>query len=276
MKRPRMTAVIATCISVLAACSSSKEGGTPDGQDGGTTDGGATDDGSDSSSGSGQLESPDSVNAYLQGKSMVMTGADIPPNVEGSTVPAEDGSCLNKVTAQIASPGLWNITYVLATVAAGICDNSTVYGDPFTIPDELYDLQCAGGNAACFDSRIRQHKYGNRLGRARLDQHRWEDCIRRRLSHRRDGRRRYVCRRRGRRLWSHPERHRVHRQRCADLSRAVGRARAVALALTDRPPPPTAPHPGLSPMVRGGCRYRASRSAMIDNPSIARLPARAA
>ncbi len=137
-------------VGFTAGCSSSSGSG-------GSTEGASSDSSSSSSSGSSSgstpdgsaltLDTPDAIDAYLDGKTMVMTGADIPPDLVG--VNENTGQCWNKIAVQISSSDVWSVTFVPGTLS-GTCDHSSVSGSPVTVMDS-YAITNVQGNAACFD-----------------------------------------------------------------------------------------------------------------------------
>jgi hypothetical protein len=98
------------------------------------------------------LNTPAAIYAYLDGKTMVMTGADI-PRYPGGTSENDNGYCFNTVTVQITSSGAWNVIYTPGTLSSDTCDNSVVSGAPFTLPGgpTIPTISNVQGNAVCFD-----------------------------------------------------------------------------------------------------------------------------
>lgn len=146
-----MMAVFAGWVGTFAACSSGSSGS-------GTTE--ATSGASSGSSASLMLSSPAAINAYLEGKTMVMTGADIPPYPLGYNENVNYGTatqCWDKITIQTGSSSLWRVTFVLgtldgaaATAATGVCDNKTPSGSPFVATGSIA-IANVQGSATCFD-----------------------------------------------------------------------------------------------------------------------------
>lgn len=100
------------------------------------------------------------INTFLDGKTMVMTGADIPPFPNGYNENINYGAatqCYNKSTISILS-GTWNVTSLLGTLngaatagSTGTCDNTTVSGSPQTFASTTVAISSVEGNATCFD-----------------------------------------------------------------------------------------------------------------------------
>jgi hypothetical protein len=93
------------------------------------------------------LNTRTAINAYLEGKTMVMTGSDIPSDPVGASESA--GYCWNKVTIQIVSPTDWTVTFVDATKNGSTCDNTVVSGG--STLQGVPMITNVQGNATCFD-----------------------------------------------------------------------------------------------------------------------------
>jgi hypothetical protein len=103
------------------------------------------------------------INAFLDGKTMVMTGSDIPqyPNGFNENVNyATYTQCYNKTTIQIES-GVWNVTSILGTLVAnadggadGTCENNTPSGSPQMFSSTGVAISNVVGNATCFDLSV--------------------------------------------------------------------------------------------------------------------------
>ncbi len=108
------------------------------------------------------LNTAAAINAYLDGKTLVMTGADIPPYPNGFNENTNYGSatqCYNKSTISILS-GVWTVTSILGTLngaastgATGTCDTSTPLAgaSPLTFTSTGIAISNVVGNATCFD-----------------------------------------------------------------------------------------------------------------------------
>lgn len=106
------------------------------------------------------LNTPAAINAYLEGKTWVMTGVDIPSHPNGFNEDQNLGAatqCYNRVTLGIAG-GDWSVTSALGTLngaatagAIGECDHATVSLTltPFVSTNIL--IENVEGNGACFD-----------------------------------------------------------------------------------------------------------------------------
>jgi hypothetical protein len=100
------------------------------------------------------------ITNWLEGKSMVMTGADIPSHPNGFTEKMNLGAstqCYNKTTIGVLS-GNFNVTTLLGTLNGapnkydvGTCDRSTVLGSPLTFSSTALLVENVQGNATCFD-----------------------------------------------------------------------------------------------------------------------------
>jgi hypothetical protein len=100
------------------------------------------------------------ITTWLEGKTMVMTGADIPTHPNGYTEKMNLGAstqCYNKTTIAVAA-GNFNVTSLLGTLNGapnkydvGTCDRSTVAGSPLTFASTAVLVENVQGNATCFD-----------------------------------------------------------------------------------------------------------------------------
>lgn len=107
-----------------------------------------------------KLDSASAINTYLEGKTMVMTGLDIPTYPNGFNENVNYGAstqCYNKTTIAIAS-GTWNVTTLLGTLNGapnvgntGTCDRTTVKGSPLTFSSTTVGISNVSGQATCFD-----------------------------------------------------------------------------------------------------------------------------
>lgn len=134
------------------------QGGPPE-ADGGPADAGTTMDGGPLDSGI-DLSTGAKVLAYLEGKTMVMEGDDIPPFPHGFSENVNLGSatqCYRKTSIR-AFDDKWTQTIELGTLqnaptlySVGTCDRTTAMAilEPFTSTEILVDH--VQGNADCFD-----------------------------------------------------------------------------------------------------------------------------
>lgn len=107
-----------------------------------------------------KLDSANAINTYLEGKTMVMTGADIPKYPNGFLEDKNYGAstqCYNKTTIVVAS-GNWAVTSLLGTLNGapaagdtGTCDRTTVKGSPVAFTSTAILVENVQGNATCFD-----------------------------------------------------------------------------------------------------------------------------
>jgi len=114
------------------------------------------------------------INAYLAGKTWVMTGADIPGFPLGINENMNAGAatqCINRTTIQSSSP--WTVTTQLGTLSGapnpldvGTCDNATAAGSPLTFTTQSVLIENVEGNADCFDVFI---NYGSFQQEGRAD-----------------------------------------------------------------------------------------------------------
>ena len=134
MKRTLMTAALA---ALLAACGGDDDEGTQP----------------------PTLTSAAEINAYLAGKSWLMTGADIPTHPLGLDENQNWGSatqCINETA--IATNADWVVNTKLGTLSGttnpgdiGTCNNATAAGSPLTFTTTAVLVENVEGNGACFD-----------------------------------------------------------------------------------------------------------------------------
>lgn len=120
------------------------------------------------------LTTASAINTYLDGKTWVMTGANIPSHPNGYNQNVNFGSatqCYNKTTIAISS-GVWNVTSLLGTLQnapsagnVGTCDNATVVGNPAAFSSTNVLVENVQGNATCFDITVTYTGFGQE-GRA--------------------------------------------------------------------------------------------------------------
>lgn len=118
--------------------------------------------GSDSSSGP-SLDSAARINTYLDGKSWVMTGNDIPSHPNGYSEDVNFGAatqCYNKVTLSMAA-STWSTVSALGTLngaptvgSVGDCDRSTVLATLPAFTSNTVLIENVQGNATCFDLTV--------------------------------------------------------------------------------------------------------------------------
>ena len=107
-----------------------------------------------------KFDSASAINTYLEGKSMVMTGADIPTHPNGFNENTNYGAstqCYNKTTIAVAS-GTWNVTTLVGTLngaptvgSTGTCDRATIKGSPLAFSSTTVAIANVQGNGTCFD-----------------------------------------------------------------------------------------------------------------------------
>lgn len=148
-------------LGALMACGSPSS--NPDAGTGGGSGGGATTGGGGGTTGGGagttlDLSTAAKINAYLEGKTMTMQGADIPSHPNGFSEDLNFGAssqCYAKVViSQLA--GQFNVTSDLGTIVAnadggpvGECDHVKANTASFTSTAVL--IENVQGNADCFD-----------------------------------------------------------------------------------------------------------------------------
>jgi hypothetical protein len=151
-KKAFQTLTFAASFGLFAACSSSNGDGTTPGGPGGSSSSGG--------SAALTLNSPAGISAYLLGKTITETGADVPPFPFGYSKNLNNGAstqCWNTITIQVLTSGLWDVTSVAGTLngaaatgATGTCDGTTPSGSPATRSGSV-TITNVQGNAACFD-----------------------------------------------------------------------------------------------------------------------------
>jgi hypothetical protein len=109
------------------------------------------------------LTSASAINTYIEGKTWVMTGANIPSHPNGYNENANLGSatqCYNKTSIAVTG-GVWNVTSLLGTLtgaatvgSVGTCDNATVLGSPLAFASTNVLVENVQGNATCFDITV--------------------------------------------------------------------------------------------------------------------------
>lgn len=109
------------------------------------------------------LSSPAAIATYLDGKSMLMTGADIPTHPNGFNENVNFGAstqCYKSVAMAIAA-GTWSVSSQLGTLSGaptvgsvGTCDNAVAAGNPLTFSSTAALIENVAGNGTCFDFTI--------------------------------------------------------------------------------------------------------------------------
>jgi len=111
----------------------------------------------------------DKVKTHLEGKTMVMEGANIPTHPNGYDEDVNYGSatqCYNKVTMQVAG-GNFAVTSTLATVQDSGCDHVAAGELSFTSTTVLVENVKEDGS--CFDITVTYNGFGQE-GRAQISQ----------------------------------------------------------------------------------------------------------
>lgn len=109
------------------------------------------------------LDSASAINTYLEGKTLVMEGDDIPthPNGFNEDVNYDPATqCYNKVEIAIGG-GNWTVTSNLGTLNGapnfgdvGDCDRTTVAGSPLTFTSSAVLIENVQGEGECFDITV--------------------------------------------------------------------------------------------------------------------------
>ncbi len=109
------------------------------------------------------LSSASAIAAYLDGKTMTMTGADIPASPNGFSQDVNFGAstqCYKSVAIAVAA-GTWHVTSQLGTLngaptvgSTGTCDRTTASGSPLLFSSTTVLLENVAGNATCFDVTV--------------------------------------------------------------------------------------------------------------------------
>jgi opacity protein-like surface antigen len=141
----KQTLIAATAAVLLAACGSSSSDSTP------------------------KLDSVASIGTYLDAKTLVMTGADIPSHPNGYNQNMNLGAatqCYNSTTIAIAS-GVWHVTSKLGTLngaptvgSVGTCDRATVAGSDVKFDSTTVLIENVAGNGTCFDISVTYTGFG--------------------------------------------------------------------------------------------------------------------
>lgn len=109
------------------------------------------------------LDTPAAINTYLDGKTWVMQGADIPPYPNGYSENVNYGAatqCYDKVLIGIAA-GTWSVTSTLGTLtgaptvgSTGTCDNATPSTTLAPYASTTVLVENVHGNGDCFDLTV--------------------------------------------------------------------------------------------------------------------------
>ncbi len=119
--------------------------------------------GSDSGTSAPTLTSAAGINTYLEGKTLLMEGNNIPSDPNGFNENVNLGAntqCYHSTQIQIGG-GVWNVTTELGTLngssgvgTTGTCDRTTVLGSPLTFTSTNVLIENVQGNATCFDITV--------------------------------------------------------------------------------------------------------------------------
>jgi hypothetical protein len=168
-----VTALVITPLLASTGCGGTTGGGTGGGSGGGSGAGGGMQ--------TVQLDTVARITAYLEGKKLTMTGADIPTSPNGLNENVYFGAstqCYHSTVIDVAA-GNFNVTAQLGTWRSldggtpmngtvGTCDRETVAG-PFSATSTAVLIQNVKGNADCFDVDVTYNSYGQE-GRGTIDQ----------------------------------------------------------------------------------------------------------
>jgi hypothetical protein len=109
------------------------------------------------------LTSAAAIATYLDGKTMLMTGADIPTHPNGYSQDMNFGAstqCYKSTSIAIAA-GTWSVTSQLGTLNGapnvgntGTCDRTTPLGTPLNFSSSTVLIENVAGNATCFDITV--------------------------------------------------------------------------------------------------------------------------
>ena len=116
-----------------------------------------------------KVDSPSGINTYLEGKTMLMAGSDIPTSPNGFLQDVNYGAstqCYNQTKISILS-GTWNVVSKLGTLngaattgAVGTCDRTTVKGSDVAFSSNAVLVENVQGNATCFDITVTYTGFG--------------------------------------------------------------------------------------------------------------------
>lgn len=185
MKKTLVAALVAVgTLAVPALTSTGCGGGGTGGGTGGSGGGSSGTGGGSSGTGGGttavQLDTVARVQAFLEGKKLVMEGANSPSHPNGLNENVYFGAstqCYKKTTINVASNN-FNVTADLGTWRSldggtpangtlGTCDR-TVISAPFTANSMSVLIANVQGNATCFDVDVTYNAYGQE-GRGAID-----------------------------------------------------------------------------------------------------------
>lgn len=121
-------------------------------------------------------DTPQKLLAYMNGKTLTMTGANIPTHPNGYDRNTNFGAasqCINKTTIVVASD-TFNVTTLLGTLNnapnvgdTGTCDIDTVAGSPLTFTSTSVLIENVQGNGQCFDITVNYGSFSQE-GRASI------------------------------------------------------------------------------------------------------------
>ncbi len=103
------------------------------------------------------------INAYLEGKTLLMEGNNIPTDPNGFSEDMNLGpntQCYHSTQITIGG-GTWNVNTELGTLngaptlySTGTCDRTTVSGSPLSFTSTTVLIENVQGNGACFDITV--------------------------------------------------------------------------------------------------------------------------
>ncbi|MBK9519188.1 MAG: hypothetical protein IPO09_17920 [Anaeromyxobacter sp.] len=109
------------------------------------------------------VDTPAAIATYLDGKTMTMTGADIPSHPNGFNENQNFGAstqCYVSVGMSVAA-GTWSVVSQLGTLSGaptagsiGTCDNAAALGNPLTFSSAAVLIENVAANGTCFDFTI--------------------------------------------------------------------------------------------------------------------------
>jgi hypothetical protein len=113
----------------------------------------------DNGGGGPDLTTPAGINAYLNGKTLLMTGANIPSHPNGLNEDVNFGAATQcYVSTQIQTGTNWVVTSQLATLEGapntfdvGTCNHAVPFGTPLTFTSTNVLIENVEGNGDCFD-----------------------------------------------------------------------------------------------------------------------------
>jgi hypothetical protein len=122
------------------------------------------------------FDTPDKIRSYLEGKKLLMSGANIPSHPNGYNEDTNFGSasqCYQKVEMNV-SGGNFAVTSTLGTLrnaptvgSTGTCDNEVVAGSPLSFTSTAVLIETVRSNGACFDISVTYPSF-KQVGRGKL------------------------------------------------------------------------------------------------------------